>query len=48
MNKDQKSSGGSKKHGRSKRVKDTALSNFVRNRITFEQYARQKGIKFKS
>ena len=49
MNKQQgKKKGGSKKYGRSKRKGlDTALSAYVRNKISAEQYFKQKGIKLK-
>ena len=47
MSKQQKKKGGSKKHGRNKRTKDSATSSFVCGRIGFDQYAKDKGIKRK-
>jgi hypothetical protein len=45
--KKQKVKGGSKKIGRSKRSKDSALSAYVRGVISFATYAKRKGIKYK-
>ena len=46
--KKEKSGGGARKHGRNKRKnlnKNTPLALYVRNKISFEQYARSTGIK---
>lgn len=43
--KTQKKKGGSKKYGRNKRAVDSATSAYVRGRIDFEKYAKQKNIK---
>ncbi|MDD4970746.1 MAG: hypothetical protein PHT07_15070 [Paludibacter sp.] len=49
MSKNQeKKSGGAKKCGRSKRATDSATSLFARNKISYEQYAKEKGLKIKS
>jgi len=48
MSKKEKIKGGSKKHGRSKRLKDSAMSLYVKGKISFETYAKRKGIKFKN
>jgi len=40
----QKRSGGTKKHGRSKRAKDTALSAYVRGRTTAQRYFKAHGL----
>jgi hypothetical protein len=40
--------GSSRKVGRKKRSKDMATSNFVREKISFEQYAKAKNIKTKT
>jgi hypothetical protein len=45
--KKEKLKGGSKKHGRNKRPVDSATSLYVKGRISFESYAKRKGIKFK-
>lgn len=45
MPKQQKAKKGNRKKGRNKRVPDSATSRFVRNVISFEQYAKEKGIK---
>ena len=45
--KQNKKSGGSKKHGRNKRGVDQLTSSYARGRISFEQYAKGKGIKIK-
>lgn len=42
-----KKKGGSKKHGRNKRPVEQAISLYVRGKITFEQYAKLKGIKIR-
>lgn len=42
----EKRKGGTRKHGRSKRPKGV-LSSYVRNKISFENYAKQAGIKMK-
>ena len=48
MAKKQNSKGkGSRKHGRNKRQKDSATSAYVKGLISFEQYAKRKGLKFK-
>jgi hypothetical protein len=44
----QRKSGGDKKHGRNKRMVDSATSSYVRGKIPYESYAKQKGIKMKS
>ena len=44
-NTNQKKKGGSKKHGRNKRPVDQPTSLYVRGKVTFEQYAKLKGIK---
>lgn len=36
---------GCRKAGRNKRAKDNSTSAFVRGNISFEQYAKEKGIK---
>ena len=41
----QKKKGGSKKYGRNKRGIDQATSLYVRDKITFEQYKKMKGLK---
>ena len=38
MSNTKKKSGGSKKHGRSRRVKNQLMSAYVRGKISFEQY----------
>lgn len=38
----QKKKGGSKKHGRNKRVVDSATSLYARGKITFEKYQKMK------
>lgn len=46
--KKEKSGGGVKKHGRNKRKqlnKNSPLSLYVKNKISFETYAKQTGIK---
>jgi len=43
-----KKKGGQRKHGRSKRVKDQALSSFVRNKISAEEYFKRSAIKYKA
>jgi len=43
--KKQTGKGGAKKHGRNKRAVDSATSLFSKDKISFEQYARLKGIK---
>ena len=40
-----KKKGGSRKHGRNKRPVDQLTSFYVRDVITFEQYAKGKNIK---
>jgi len=47
MPKKQKTKRGSRKIGRNKRIADSATSRFVRGSISFEQYAKEKGIKTK-
>ena len=47
MSKQQNQKKGCKKAGRNKRQKDSATSAFVRGRMSFEQYAKSKGIKRK-
>ena len=42
-----KKKGGMAKIGRSKRLKDSAMSLYVKGKISFETYAKRKGIKFK-
>jgi hypothetical protein len=39
--KTQKKKGGAKKHGRNKRPVNSAMSAYVRGKITFEQYQKQ-------
>lgn len=46
--KDQRKSGGDRKHGRNKRPVDSATSAYARGKITFEGYCKQKGIKIKA
>ena len=41
----QKKSSGARKIGRSRRAKDMALSAYVRGKISFERYAKAKGIR---
>ncbi|MFA5151299.1 MAG: hypothetical protein WC554_01940 [Clostridia bacterium] len=45
--KKQKIKGGARKLGRNKRPVDLPTSKFVRGKISFEQYASEKGINFK-
>ena len=45
--KTEKKHGGDKKHGRNKRIVDSATSRFVKGKIPFEQYAKEKSIKIK-
>ena len=47
MEKKQRKKGGTRKIGRSKRAKDYVMSAYVRGKISFESYAKSKGIKFK-
>jgi len=39
--KSQKSKGGNKKYGRNKRPANQAMRDYVRGKITFEQYQKQ-------
>lgn len=41
-------SGGDRKKGRNKRPVDQPTSKFVRGKISFEQYAKEKSINFKA
>jgi hypothetical protein len=43
MKNTQQKKGSSKKHGRNKKGVDQATSNYVRGKITFDQYKKQKG-----
>ncbi len=47
MSKQKNQKKGCRKAGRNKRPKDNSTSAFVRGKISFDQYAKDKGIKRK-